>query len=136
MALLVQSGKYGVINTTGTTTHEFYVIMFISEAYTLQDNTTIGGQIITASGLVSKSKYPCSMQADTNWYWNKYPQQRFITVPTSTIINPRLEVNAITDIHDKPQIVCTRTQTKNPYQDILYVLLIMTMITSSNKSVV
>ena len=73
MDSLVESGKYGVINTTGTTTHEFYVIMFISEAYTLQDNTTIGGQIITASWLVSKSKYPCSMQVGTNWCWNQHP---------------------------------------------------------------
>ena len=43
MASLVESGKYGVINTTETTTDVFYVIMFKSEAYTLQDNTTIYG---------------------------------------------------------------------------------------------
>ena len=28
MASLVQSGKYGAINTTGTATNVFYVIMF------------------------------------------------------------------------------------------------------------
>ena len=43
MAALVQTGKYGAINTYDTTTNEFYVIMFISEAYTLQNNTTIDG---------------------------------------------------------------------------------------------
>ena len=48
MALLVESGKYGAINTTDTTSNGFYVIMFTSEAYTLQENTTIDGQIITA----------------------------------------------------------------------------------------
>ena len=48
MASLVESGEYGAINTTDTTTNEFYVIIFTSEAYTLQDNTTIDGQIITA----------------------------------------------------------------------------------------
>ena len=48
MDLLVESGKYGYINTTDTATNEFYVIMFTSEAYILQDNTTIYGKIITA----------------------------------------------------------------------------------------
>ena len=43
MALLVESGKYGAINTTDTTTNRFYVIIFTSEAYTLQDNTKIYG---------------------------------------------------------------------------------------------
>ena len=48
MASLVISGKYGAINTTDTSTNVFYVIMFTSGAYTLQENTTIDGQIITA----------------------------------------------------------------------------------------
>ena len=43
MASLVKYGKYGDINTTDTTTNVFYDIMFKSEAYTLQDNTTING---------------------------------------------------------------------------------------------
>ena len=48
MDSLVESEKYGVINTTDMTTNGFYVIMFTSEAYILQDNTTIYGQIIIA----------------------------------------------------------------------------------------
>ena len=31
MALLVESGKYGAINTTDTTSNGFYVIMFTSD---------------------------------------------------------------------------------------------------------
>ena len=48
MASLVESENYGAINTTDTATNGFYVIMFTSEAYTLQDNTTIDRQIITS----------------------------------------------------------------------------------------
>ena len=48
MASLFVSGEYGAINTTDMTTNGFYVIMFKSEAYTLQENTTIDGQIITS----------------------------------------------------------------------------------------
>ena len=46
MASLVESGKYGAINTTDTLTNGFYVIMVKSGAYTLQENTTIDGQIL------------------------------------------------------------------------------------------
>ena len=41
MASLVQSGMYGAINTYATTKNEFYVIQFISETYTLQNNKII-----------------------------------------------------------------------------------------------
>ena len=36
MASLVESVKYGAINRTDKTTNRFYVIMFTSEAYTIQ----------------------------------------------------------------------------------------------------
>ena len=68
MALLDESVKYGTINTTDTTTNEFYFIMFTSESYTVQDNTTIDGKVITAGKLVVNAQYLCSMQVDTNWY--------------------------------------------------------------------
>ena len=62
MASLVKSSKYGAINTADTTTDGYYVIKFISKVYTLQNNTTIDGQIISAGELVVKEKYICYMQ--------------------------------------------------------------------------
>ena len=38
MASLIESVKYGVINTNDTSTNGFYVIMFTSGTYTLQEN--------------------------------------------------------------------------------------------------
>ena len=90
MASLVESGKYGAINTTDKSTNIFYVIMFTSGAYTLQENTTIDRQIITAGEVVVKAKYLCSMQIDTNWYWNQQQKHHVITVPTRTILHPQL----------------------------------------------
>ena len=87
---------------------DFYVIMFTSEAYKLQDNTTIDGHIITASELVVKAQYLCSMQVDTNWYWNQHNQQHVIIAPTRKILHPRLEVNAVTDFHAIPKSICKR----------------------------
>ena len=43
-ASLVEPGKYIAINTTYMRTNGFYVIMFTSDVYTLQDNTTIDGK--------------------------------------------------------------------------------------------
>ena len=62
MASLVQSGMYGSINIYYTTTNEFYVIPFISESYTLQNNTQIDGRFISSGELVVKEQYICSMQ--------------------------------------------------------------------------
>ena len=97
MASLVESGKYGAINTTDTSTNGFYFIMFTSGAYTLQENTKIDGQIITAGELVVNAKCICSMQVDNNWYWNQQSKHHVITVPSRTILHPQPEGDAITD---------------------------------------
>ena len=55
IALLVQSGMYGVINIDETTTNILYVIQLISEAYTLKNNTTIEIQVISSGELVFKA---------------------------------------------------------------------------------
>ena len=73
MASLVQSGMYGAIDKADNKSNGFYVIQFLSEAYTLQNNTTIDVQVIYPSELVVKSQYLCSMQENTNWYLKQQP---------------------------------------------------------------
>ena len=68
-ASFVQPGIYGAINTDYSTKHWFYVIQFISEAYTLQNYTTIDGQVISAGVLVVKAQYLCLMHENIYWYW-------------------------------------------------------------------
>ena len=80
MASLVESGKYGAINTTDTSTNGFYVIMFTSGAYTLQENTTNDGKILIAGELVVNAKYIFPVQEDTDWYWNQQSKHHVITV--------------------------------------------------------
>ena len=55
MASLVQPGMYGDITKDDTTANGFYVIQFISEEYTLQNNTKIDGQVFTDGELVVKA---------------------------------------------------------------------------------
>ena len=57
MASLVQSGMYGAINTDDNTSNGLYVIKFLSEAYTLQNNTAIDGHVISAGELFIKAQY-------------------------------------------------------------------------------
>ena len=75
MALLVQLDMYGAINTYDTTTNEFYVIQFLSDAYTLKNNKIIDRQVISAGKLFVKAQYLCSMKENTNWYWKQQPLQ-------------------------------------------------------------
>ena len=86
--------------------------MFTSGAYTLQEKTKVDGQIITAGELVVNAKYLCSIQVDTNWYWNQQSKHHVITVPTRTILHSQLEGDAITDFHAIPTSICSRTQAK------------------------
>ena len=66
MASLVQSGMYVSINTYETTTNVLYVIQFLSESYTLQNNNKIDGQFISAGELAFKAHYLLSVQENTN----------------------------------------------------------------------
>ena len=86
---------YDAFNTDATTTNGLYVIKFISEAYMLQNNTTIDGQVISAGELVVKSQYICSMQENTNWYRKQQSMQHTIIVTTCTTIHPSLDVITI-----------------------------------------
>ena len=66
MGSLVQPVMYYAIKTDETTTNGFYVIQFISEAYMLQNNTKIYGQVIYDGELVVKAQYFFCMQENTN----------------------------------------------------------------------
>ena len=76
LASSFQSDKYGAINTADTTPNGYYVIKFISEAYSLQKNTTIDGKIISVGELVVKAQYLCSTKENTNWYWEQQWSRR------------------------------------------------------------
>ena len=92
--------------------HNKWILCYsiISEAYTLQNNTTVDGRVIYAGGLVSKAQYLCSMQENTNWYCKQQPLKHNIIVPTRTILHPRLNVIIIRYSQDIPKNVCSGIQ--------------------------
>ena len=91
---------YSAINTDETTTNGFYVIQFISEAYTLQNDTTIYGQVISAGESVVKAQYLCSMQEKPNWYWKHQPLQQTSIAPARKILYTCLNVIIIIYVQD------------------------------------
>ena len=116
MACLVQLVMYGAINTYNTTTNGLYVIQFISDAYTLQSNTTIDGQFISAGELFVKAQHICSMQENTNWHRKQQKLQQTIIFLTRTILHPRLEVIIIRYVQDTPKKLFIRNEAKKVIQ--------------------
>ena len=90
----------------------YYVIRFVSEAHTLQDDTTCAGQTISSGELVVKTQYISCIQEKTNWYWDQKKQQQVIIFPTWTIVHPCIGVVELKDVHDIPKSICNRNQTK------------------------
>ena len=90
----------------------YIVIQFLSELYTLQNNTKIYGHVISNGGLISKAQFLCSMQENTNWYWKHQPPQQTIICPSRTIIHARLDVITIQYVQDIPKNICNRIQSK------------------------
>ena len=107
---------YSAVNTDDNTSNGLYVIKFLSEEYTLQNNTTIYGKFISTGELVVKSQYICSMQENTNWHWKQQPLQQKIIVPTRTIVHPRLDVIIIRYVQYISMNLCIRNQEKKAMQ--------------------
>ena len=116
MASLVKSGKYDSMNTIDTLTMGYYVINFVSDAYTLQYYTTCKTQIISSGELVVKAQYLSCMQENTNWFWEQKNQQQVIIVSTRNILHSCIDVVAVKDDNDIPRCICNRNQAKQALQ--------------------
>ena len=92
------------------------MIQFISKSYTLQNNTTIDGQVISADELVVKAQYIYFVQENTNWYWKQQPLQQTIMVPTRTILHLLIDVITIRYVQDIHNNLCNRNQAKTVIQ--------------------
>ena len=57
IASLAQLGKYGAINAADPTTMGYYVIKYLSEPCTLQEDQATDGQLSKSSEPVFKSEY-------------------------------------------------------------------------------
>ena len=87
MSLLVQKVQYGSINTIDTATMGYYVIKFISEPYTLQEEKMHYEQISTTGELVVKAQYMNCIQDNTKWYWEQKHNRKIYFPHTQNCIS-------------------------------------------------
>ena len=66
MASLVQLVKYGAINAEDPTTMGYYLINYISEPCTLQEDQTTYGKVSKAGEIVVEYKYLSVVKSKTN----------------------------------------------------------------------
>ena len=106
IARLFQHSKCSTTNTTGTPTMVYYVIKFVSEAYTLQDENTRDGKKSSSDELVVNTQYLRCIQEKTNYNWEQKEHQQIKVFPTSTIVHPSLDVAAVREVHAIPRSFC------------------------------
>ena len=116
MDALIQTGQYIFINTTDITKMGYYVIKFLSEYYSLQEDTTCNGKISKVGDLFFKSQYMSCMKYNTNRYWVKLQQQNNIIVTTHIIVHPCLYVMSVTELKQIPKSVWDINQARNTLQ--------------------
>ena len=64
-----------------TVTMVYYVIKFITESYTIQEETMYNGQISNYDELVVKNQYMNCMQYKMKFFWEHKPQQNNTIFP-------------------------------------------------------
>ena len=67
MDAFLKTGKYGAIHTTDKTIMGYYLIKFLSENYTQQEETAWYGQISRSGELFVKAQYIKFMQDNIKW---------------------------------------------------------------------
>ena len=110
MAALVKSGNYGAINEIDMTTIVYYVIKFLSWAYTLQEDKICDGKISTSDELVFREQYINCIKDINKFYWEQTQQQQNIIVPTRRIVHPCLDIIILTEVKQTPKRACNRHQ--------------------------
>ena len=110
MASLVYSGNHCNINTTYKTTLGFYVLKYVSEDYTLKDDTIRDGKISTSDEFVVKAQYLIYIEGRDKVVLGAKTSSISHFFPTLTIVHPSIDVIVVKDVQDTPKIICITNQ--------------------------
>ena len=77
MAVVVKTVRYVSINTTYTAKNDYYLIKFVSETYTIHEETMCNGKICTSGEIFFKAQYMNCMQDNTKWYWERKKTEQY-----------------------------------------------------------
>ena len=120
MAFLVQYGKYGAVNTTNSKKMAYYVIKFVLESCTIEEDTTWDLKNITAGEIVVKAYYLSYTKEKNKWYFKQKKQKRVILFPTRTIVHSCLDVFLVKDVYDISRSVLNRKSSKTGFTNTSY----------------
>ena len=68
MSLIIIEGKYGAIDTDDYLCHGYYIINFPSSPYTLQEDFSIYGQVISPEKIVCERTYFFPININFHYY--------------------------------------------------------------------
>ena len=57
MYLIIMEGKYGTIDADDSSCHGYYIIKFSSSPYTIQEDLSIYGQVISSGEMVCRGNF-------------------------------------------------------------------------------
>ena len=112
MSSLVKAGHYGAMNCNDPQVGNYYIIKFLSDPYTLQNEITVDGQILKDGELVADACYLTQIRQGSNWYVEAEEEQQLVTVSMRTVVHPQLNTEVVKDAAKIPQSLCSRTQAR------------------------
>ena len=90
----------------------YFVIEFVSDAYTLHYYTTRYRQISSDGEIFFKEQFLSFTQENKNWYWYQKQHQQILIVTTQNIVHLFLGFMAVKTVHYIPRSVCNKNETK------------------------
>ena len=110
MAYLVQLGKYGAINAVDPTTMGCYMIKYLYEQNTPQEDQTTDEQLINSGELVFKYEYLSLVKYKTNLYCKHHATNQSFIISTHTVFHPYIDVAVTKHVADITRSICNETQ--------------------------
>ena len=112
LASTITENSYGSVNTDDPQTEGFYIVMFTSEPYSLQEEINVHGDIINCGTLVCDAKYCSPAQINSRWYVHLSDEGNETTIQVSKILTTQLSVEVVSDTSHLDRSVKTITQSE------------------------
>jgi hypothetical protein len=110
MAATIEKNSFGVVNTDDQRTDGFYVIKFLSKAYTLQEDITVNDELLKSGTLVCDAEYQSQAQPGSLWYVRSSNETQPIKLQVSKILITDLSVDIIDGVSQLDRSMRSMTQ--------------------------
>ena len=102
----MQTGNYDAINETYTRILVHYVLNYIFDAITLQEDTTTDNEVSPAGELAVRSLHLSHMKKKEKLVLQAEKNEQDVIILTHTIVHPCLDVSLINNFADIIRSIC------------------------------